>query len=184
MSKAQEMIRLMPWYYRNDPLTNELQKVHGMELEKLDAQRREVFAQFSPATATWGLANWEKIFGIPTDETKPLQERREVIIGRMRFSDTVTVAKIKNVASAWLGGDVDVKENYEQFAIDITFIGKIGIPSNLNDIKNTLRELIPAHLGISYFFRYLLIKEIHEVLTLNQMESLVLNKFAGGVIDG
>ncbi|MFE4201133.1 putative phage tail protein [Aneurinibacillus aneurinilyticus] len=160
MNRKERMIAQMPSNYHKDPLTHELKNAEAMELDRVRAQRQDVFLQFDPATATWGIANWEKIFGIPIDETKPLQERREVVIGRMRFSDTVSVAKIKNVASAWSGGEVDVKENYERFAIEIKFIGKRGIPANMNDIKRTLRELIPAHLGIDYYFTYTVWSEV------------------------
>ncbi|MED0758677.1 DUF2313 domain-containing protein [Aneurinibacillus thermoaerophilus] len=178
------MLARMPPRYHKDPLTNEIKNAEAIELDRIAAKRQDVFAQFDPETATWGIANWEKIFGIPIDENKPLQERRELVIAKMRFSETVTVATIKNVASAWLGGEVDVEEDYQNFAIIVTFIGKIGVPKNLDDIKKTLRELIPAHLGITYKFRYLLIREIHNVLTLNEMETLTLDKFAGGEIIG
>jgi hypothetical protein len=181
MSRKDEMIARMPGYYRNDPLTNDTKNAEAIEFDKLDAQRKDVFLQFNPETATWGISNWEKIFDLPIDENKPLQERRELVLGKMRFNEIVTIAKIKSVASAWLGGEVDVVSNHEQFTYEITFIGKIGVPKNLDDIKNTLRELIPANLGITYHFRYLLIKEIHNVLTLNEMNALTLDKFAGGV---
>ena len=39
---------------------------------------------------------------------------------------------------------------------------------------------IPAHLPMDYFFRYLLIREIHQVKTLTEMQQLTLKQFAGG----
>ena len=44
-----------------------------------------------------------------------------------------------------------------------------------------LDEVKPAHLAIVYTFRYLLIKDIHEVMTLSEVEATTLKKFAGGV---
>ena len=39
---------------------------------------------------------------------------------------------------------------------------------------------MPAHLILEYLYRYLLIKEVHEVMTLTEMDATVMNKFAGG----
>ena len=54
------------------------------------------------------------------------------------------------------------------------------MPTDLEDLYAALDEVKPAHLAIVYTFRYLLIKDIHEVMTLKEVESTTLRKFAGG----
>ena len=55
-----------------------------------------------------------------------------------------------------------------------------GIPAGINDLKAALERHVPAHLILEYLYRYLLIKEVHEVMTLTEMDATVMNKFAGG----
>lgn len=178
------MFDTMPKYYEEGRISRNIIERQAKEFADLDAAIKDVLDQYFIDTATWGLAKWEAVCGIPTDETKPLDQRRSVIKSKLRGIGTVTVEMIKNVAEAYLNGEVDVTNNYANYEVIVTFIGKIGIPPNLDDIKNALREIIPAHLGITYKFRYLLIKEIHNVMSINQMQSTTLDKFAGGATVG
>ncbi|MCL6615562.1 MAG: YmfQ family protein, partial [Anoxybacillus ayderensis] len=98
----------------------------------------------------------------------------------LRGIGTVTVALIKNVAESWYNGEVEVTEQPSLYTVKIKFVSKLGVPSNLADIQNALREIIPAHLAINFEFSYLLIKDVHNVMTLSQLEATTLDKFAGG----
>ena len=51
---------------------------------------------------------------------------------------------------------------------------------DLQALQEAIGRTIPAHLPMDYFFRYLLIREIHQVKTLTQMQQLTLKQFAGG----
>ena len=108
---------------------------------------------------------------------KPLSDRRSVIKSKLRGSGKVDHIQIKLVADAYTNGDVVVSFNGH---IVVKFTSNYGIPPNLDDVKNALEDVKPAHLAIDYEFRYLLIKDIHNVLTLSEMEQAPLNKFAGG----
>ena len=52
---------------------------------------------------------------------------------------------------------------------------------NLEDLKSAIEEIKPAHLAVAYAFNYLLIRDIHDVMTMGQLGQTPLNKFAGGV---
>ena len=145
----------LPDYYQNIREFQTLIGTENEEVEQLSATIDEVLEQFYVDTATWGLVNWERICGIPTDESKPIDQRRSVIKSKLRGIGTVTVDLIKNVAEAYLNGGVNVTEDFANYTVKITFIGKRGVPPNLSDIQNALREIIPAHLAINYEFTYL-----------------------------
>lgn len=138
---------------------------------------KDIQLQLDIDTASWGLTLWEKELQIKTDLNKPLDERRSVIKSRLRGSGKVDHITIKLVADAYTNGDVVVSFNGH---ILVRFTSGYGVPPNLDDLKSILEEIKPAHLAIDYEFRYLLIREIHEVVTLNEMENIPLNKFAGG----
>lgn len=44
--------------------------------------------------------------------------------------------------------------NVEPYFILVTFTGLLGIPSNMNDVYEAVRNVIPAHLGVTYKFKY------------------------------
>jgi len=91
-----------------------------------------------------------------------------------------TVAMIQSVAESFSNGDVEVTELSERYRVGIKFVGNIGTPPNMDDLTAALREIMPAHLGWDYRYMYLLIRDIHGVKTLAEMEGLTLDKFAGG----
>jgi hypothetical protein len=174
------MYDYLPSYYEDIREARAIIDAESAQFEQLYADIADVLAQFFVDTATWGLANWERICGIPTDESKPIDQRRSVIKSKLRGIGTVTVDLIKNVAEAYYNGQVEVTEQPSLYTVKIKFVSKLGVPPNLADIQNALREIIPAHLAIDFEFSYLLIRDIHNVMTLAQLESTTLDKFAGG----
>jgi hypothetical protein len=155
-----DMLDALPKYYEESRIAGNILDREAKELADLDAAIKDVLDQYFIDTATWGLAKWEAVCGIPTDETKPLDQRRSVIKSKLRGIGTVTVEMIKNVAEAYLNGEVDVTNNYANYEVIVTFIGKRGIPANLNDIQTALRDIIPAHLGVTFTFTYLVWDEL------------------------
>jgi hypothetical protein len=91
---------------------------------------------------------------------------------------TITVALIKNVAESFANGTVSVTEDNVNYTVRIRYISTIGVPPNLPDIEAALRDIIPAHLAIAYDFRFLTIAEVNNVMTLNTLQTTLLNKFA------
>ena len=173
-----ELRKELPRFYESIREFNELIKVDAKQLAMLDDWMEDVVNQSFVETATWGLTRWEKIFGIYTDVSKPIDQRRSVIKSKIRGAGVTTVALIKEIAESWYNGDIEVTE--EELKVIIKFNSNYGVPSNLADVEKALREIIPAHLLIEYLFSYLFIREIHGVKTLNEMESITLNHFAGG----
>ena len=153
-------------------------KVESIQLAKLDDWMEDIVNQSFVETATWGLSRWEGIFGIVPNESKPQDQRRAVIKSKIRGAGVTTVALVKEVAESWYNGDIEVTE--EQLKVIVKFNSNYGVPSNLSDVEKGLREIIPAHLLIEYLFSYLLIREVHNVKTLAEMETITLNQFAGG----
>lgn len=174
-----EIKKELPRYYDDIKDFQELMKAEAKILADLDNTLDDVVNQLFIETATWALVRWEKIFGILTDESKPIDQRRSVLKSKTRGAGVTTKALVEEVAESWYNGDIDVIEQPE--SIGIKFNSSLGIPSNLTDVQKALREIIPAHLMIEYLFTFLLIKDIHNVKTLAEMEQFTLNKFAGGV---
>lgn len=173
-----EIKKELPSYYEGIRDFQELINAEAKIMAALDNLLDDIVNQLFIETATWGLARWEKIFGVVTNENKPLTQRRSVLKSKVRGAGVTSVALVKEVAESWYNGDIDVLEKPEK--VSIKFNSNLGVPTNLGDVEKALREIIPAHLMIEYLFTFLLIKDINGVKTIEEMESLTLNKFAGG----
>ena len=171
------LLELLPPYERESKVFQEIMNAEEIEFDKLSVDISDLEKQLNIDTATWGLVVYEKELGSKIDINKPLGERRSVIKSKWRGTGKVDRALIKTVVDAYTNGGVDVGFDGK---IIITFNDVKGIPPNLADAQRAIENISPAHLAVVYEFAYLLIKEIHEVVTLNEMDQIPLHKFAGG----
>lgn len=184
-SRGSELLSYLPGYYSTSRIMGSMMDAQGGEMDLLYAALNETVDQFFVSTATWGLERWESELGISTDLTKPIEQRRAVVESKLRGAGSFTGRLVKNVAEAYDGGTVDVSFQPQEWSFTVKFVDTIGIPPNLEDLKAVIEEIKPAHLAVEYEFSYLLIRDIHEVMTLAEMEQTLLHKFAGGVrLDG
>ncbi|WP_019241522.1 MULTISPECIES: putative phage tail protein [Bacillus] len=152
----------VPRYY------DDVREVEGMfdaeakAIKQLNDDIADMLAQYSIETATWGLAYWERLVGMPTDVSKPVDQRRSVVRSKLRGVGTVTVGLIKNVAESYNNGEVEVIEQSADYTIMIKFVSNYGVPPNLADIQNALREIIPAHLALNFEFKFVLYSKIKQ----------------------
>ncbi|MEF2964909.1 YmfQ family protein [Paenibacillus sp. M1] len=177
---GKEMFSYLPGYYENSRIIRVDMNAKGSELDELYRALNETLDQFFVRSATWGLDQWEAELGIATDPAKPVEQRRAVVESKLRGTGQFSGRVIKNVAEAYDGGTVDVTFQPAEWTFTIKFIDTIGIPPNLEDLKAVIEEIKPAHLAVEYAFSYLLIKDLHGVLKLSEMEQIPLSKFAGG----
>ena len=181
MSKVEEMIEYLPSYYANSKQMNAIIQTEGSEFDEFKKGSDDVLDQLFVDTATWGLEKWERLCEIPTELSKPIDQRRSVVKSKLRGIGKVDVYLIKNVADAYTNADVIVSFDGR---IGIKFTSSLGIPPNIENLKKAIEEIKPAHLGVNYDFRYLLVRDIHEVMTINELQMLSLDKFAGGESNG
>lgn len=173
------LIDYLPPFLQKSSVLNGIFTSEDQQLANLRLNIDDVKKQLSIDTATWGLVFFEKELGITTDLSKPLDERRSVIKSKWRGTGKVDATLIKTVVDAYTNGQVEVGFNGN---ITVKFTGIYGIPPNLDDAKKAVEDISPAHLRILYEFAYLLIKDIHGVMTLTEIEQTHLNKFAGGEV--
>lgn len=148
----EHLIDYFPAYYRASPEMRDLQQAMEPELEALRDYQADIAAQLCPETATWGLSVWEAALGIPVDDEKDREYRRSRVRSKLRGSGVTTAAMIRNTAESFSNGAVTVTELPEQSRLAIRFVGTKGIPPNMDDLTQTLREILPAHLAWVYEF--------------------------------
>ncbi len=153
----------------------------GSELDNAGGYVDSLLNQFFIPLATWGLQFWERELGEPTDLTKTYEERRAILIAKLRGVGTVTREMVERVAQAYERGKIEViNEAAPDGTFTVRFIDTLGTPPQIADLMAAIERIKPAHLEALYAYRYLRIKEIHQVMTLNQIQATRLSNFTPG----
>jgi uncharacterized protein YmfQ (DUF2313 family) len=172
------MLGYCPQYYESSRLFQSYLQTSGTEMDDFRTAMDEVLDQFFVNTATWGLDKWESELGLTSFAGKPEDQRRSRIVSKLRGMGTVTVALMQSVAKSYTNGEIQVTEHPETYSFTVKFVDQLGVPPNLNDLKQAIEEIKPAHLAVVYEYKYLLINQIHRVMTISEMESHPLTDFA------
>lgn len=148
-----QLMSYLPEWYQESPETVAFQEAIQPELDMIWTARNDLLLQLNPNTATWGLAYWEEAFGLPVDETLPLEQRRVRVIARLRGMGTTTVTVLQSLVESFCPGcDVDIIEHYGEYLIEI----RLGITDqaveDTTGLTETLHLIMPAHLGWGYAF--------------------------------
>jgi len=154
MSKADELKGLVPEGIAEIREFTEIYNTQGTELDNIYNAIDDVLNQCYVSTATWGLKLWEKLLGITTDNTKPDVYRRDVILSKMKGFGTVNVTLIDTLAESYDNGEISIIEHNDNYSFEVQFVGTKGIPLNIDDLKNAISEIKPAHLEVIFTFKF------------------------------
>lgn len=113
------------------------------------------FNEIFSSTSSGALSRWERMLNIPTAENVPDNQRQSRILGKLRGTGTCTSELLKSVAETYSNGECEIIENPSLYKFCVKFIGALGVPPNLQDLKNTIDDIKPAHLIVEYVFTYL-----------------------------
>jgi len=149
-----DLMTLLPDYYEKNETMRTLQDIVSTETENLDQGLTDTIEQCFPSTADHLLDRWERILGIEVDASKSPEFRRERILAKISGVGTTTKAMIVDTASRYSNGAVEVIEDNPHYRFTIKFVGTLGIPGNMADLKLTIEEIKPAHLVADYEYVY------------------------------
>lgn len=176
--RLERMMGQVPDYYETSAVYRKIQESQGNEYDSIEAKNADLKAQLRIRTATWGLRYWEEALYIPVVLTDSYSMRRGRILAKWRSPGNFSAALVKSVCESFVNGQVDVSIDLTKSLVLIKFNGPLGVPEKLADVEAAIENIIHAHLGKAYSFRYLLIREIHEVLTIGEMQGMPLTNFA------
>lgn len=132
----------------------EIYRTGGCEAGALRYRLEDLLKQCFVQTATWGLVRWEEVYGITTNLSLTHEQRREIILNKIRSRGTVTVRMIKEAAEAFCGGEAAVIEHPGEYRFTVRFIGIKGIPRGMQVFISMLEDIKPAHLAYGFEYRY------------------------------
>lgn len=178
MTVKEYALRQIHWMLQKDPWVQEVFLAGGGSLDDLAERilaisRFENFELLNKAQIEY----YEKILGLEGNENKPLDGRRAAIQSAWNAAQKPSLATIQAICDAWKSGGIIA--SYVPGIITLKFLGEPGVPANINDLKQAMERVVPAHLVLDYFYRTLLIREVHNVMTLAELAETPLNKFDG-----
>lgn len=138
----------------------EIYRTEGPEIGLLQHELRDLLDQCFIETATWGLLRWEKMLGVAANMSLTYEQRREILMAKLRGHGTTTKRMIEETAATFSGGEVNVIEDNPNHLFVIQFIGIKGIPRNMQAFINMLEDIKPAHLAYRFEYRYTIWEEL------------------------
>lgn len=169
----------IPPYLLKSSIFQKLYENQQNEIDDINLDIEDLLNQCFVSSATWGLKYWEEELGLSIINFDTYENRRSRIKAKLRGVGTTTVAMIKNVAESFQNGEVNVIEDNTNYSFTIKFIDTKGIPPNIQDIYRAIELIKPAHLGVSYEFRYTTWSE------LSNYEQRDISKYTwGGLLNG
>lgn len=171
-----------PAYYYESPQSKVVLEALEAAGDRFIEAVNDHLRQLDINTATWGLPLWEARYGLTPAPGASVDHRRSEVKARMRGTGTATIELVQSVADSWKNGEVTVGETAE--SVILTFVNTMGIPDDINALVRAVRAVVPAHLLIEYDFRYLLVRDVNNTMTLSQLEATPLDHFAGGTYNG
>lgn len=149
-----DLMTLLPGYYDANETMIRLQSILSAETEKLDTGLSQTISECFISTASAMLSRYERLYGLEVDVSKSDAFRRERIKAKIAGAGTTTKQMIINTARSYSNGEVEVYEDNANSRFTIKFVGTLGIPGNIADLKLTIEEIKPAHLAVKYEYVY------------------------------
>lgn len=149
------MIKNLPRQYQDSPLVKYLDAAAShMEFDPSDLSDQMILE-----TMTWQLPVEEKIAGIKA-VAEEINSRKSFLKAKwLSQFEHVGIPGLKKIADSFRNGGINIDYTYP--VISIAFTSEFGVPDYIDDFKDVIRLIVPAHLRVDYQFRY----ETHDELT-------------------
>jgi len=149
-----DLLKYLPKYYELNEVVTAHLNACGIELDLVNTYFKKILMQTFIKTATTGLSRWETDFGISIDPTKTYEERRNVVISKIVTFQTITPAVIKTIVDSIVDQDCTITQNFNLYQFVIRYNKTRGIPTNQDEISDTISSLRPSHLEVVFEYWY------------------------------
>ncbi|SFO70481.1 Concanavalin A-like lectin/glucanases superfamily protein [Acidaminococcus fermentans] len=147
-----DVSKYLPLFLINDPTFKSWLDTQSEEHKRLWMDIVDAWKQFYVEEATWGLSDWEKFLGIPTDEKLSYTVRRSAIIAKMNGTQTVTKEFLERTINSFTSDKSSrVVDHPDQYSVDI-YLPNGGVLS-FEEMDKAIRTFMPAHIGWRYIYQ-------------------------------
>ena len=173
-----ELVAKLHKYERKSTFANDIFSAIHKKVSEVSSFVETLKGEFFFDTLTISLKAYEKLMKITPQADATIDERRSAIRARWRANGKNSIRLIQDVCDSWKNGEIEA--HFVSGKLQIKFIGEYGVPATLQQLLDEVENIKPAHWGYELLFKYLLIENIHEIKTLEEMESLKIEAFASG----
>lgn len=99
------------WPLKLGPNHEAMQGVSGEMLDAVDAVLDIISDETFPNSATYSIDRWERRYGLDSDPSLPIQQRRDMVIAKIREKVSFSRSFFMAVASA-LGYEIEIETYY------------------------------------------------------------------------
>lgn len=157
-----DLMKLLPWnVYHDQEQVADFQGAIGSQLAELLRYRDDLYLQFRLSSASWGMAAHEADYGIPVNPELSLEQRKRRWRAKRQGRGTTKSSVIEQIASDFTGLRCQVVEFPEEDRFELWAYMESGIPALTNDLIRMIEEIKPAHLGVYYCNRDVVLATLH-----------------------
>lgn len=156
------MLGYLPSFYRDIKDFQALISTEANEFTRLYALLDGLSNQFFVDTATYALDDWMKASDsrLSRMDVASVEDKRKAIKGKLNGLGTITPDTLETVVSNFY--EADLIELPEPGVLRFRLKGIRGEPINMPDIREAVKDAIPAHLKAEYEYTYLPWSEVEQ----------------------
>lgn len=144
------MIVRLPDYYRKSRVVKDLyaviQKLLDRVVEDISAEELRLFI-----TTTDNFSLHEKDV-VLAEISADNETKRARVIARLQGNNLLTKAELERLILIYDKTGCTITEDFANYTVNILFGGRTGIPYNLEQIREAVEEVKPAHIKVNYEF--------------------------------
>lgn len=138
--------------FRRDPYIQVFLGAAGQKLSKIENKINSLSKEFwFDSMSEIGIAVLENQLNYKA-KSQTVDGKREELEARWKTAGKCNLDLLQTIANSWRNGEVAIL--FTNAVIEITFISIVGIPRDIEVLKQIINEAKPAHLPINYTFRY------------------------------
>ena len=146
--KGRKFLGYISPIYEQSTIMQAVMEAIGAEWDDIDRLTDEVFAQLFPQTATWGIVYWERLVGIPRNDSLSIEQRRERVLTRMQTRWPMTKERMEQIVRTFSQDkQAFIREFFDQYRFEVLF--NLTQSVDLETVYEIIEEAKPAHLSYS-----------------------------------
>lgn len=147
-----KLIKNLNKYIRKDSYVIDVLDSVNMELKAVEDSAKDLRNQFSFSTMTWGADLLANKMGIKLDPNLTQDVKNSIIAGYWKSDSKCDLNLLQTICNSWKNGVIEV--SFQNSKIIITFVGLIGIPEDIDALKEQINKAKPSHLDLEFIFKY------------------------------
>jgi len=151
-AKGKRFLEYISPIYEQSIIMQAIMEAIGAEWDDVDRLTDDVFAQLFPQTATWGIVYWERLVGIPRNDSLSIEQRRVRVLTRMQTRWPMTKERMEQLVRTFSKDkQAFIREFFDQYRFEVLF--SLTQSVDLGTVYEVIEEAKPAHLGYSLVAR-------------------------------